>query len=115
MPMQSQKFKNKITGEIATQIPIMEIGDWEEVRDETIKANKKLPDRVQLYGQMWMRNNGDIIYVNSAGVEAEPIRFNLQKSVPKQFQKIVDTHGTKEGKKVREQTFYGVAKIFDSN
>lgn len=32
--IESKKFKNKKTGEIATQIPLMEIGDWEEYEDE---------------------------------------------------------------------------------
>jgi hypothetical protein len=29
--IQSQKFRNKKTGEIATQIPLLEICDWEKV------------------------------------------------------------------------------------
>ena len=110
--IESKKFKNKYTGEIATQIPMMSMNDWEEVRDEKVKVNKKLPEKVQLYGDMFMRNNGDIIYISNKGrgYETEPFRFNLQESSPRQFQKIVDTYGTKEGKKVREQTFYGIAK-----
>lgn len=33
MIIESKKFRNKKTGEIRTQIPIMEIRDWEEVED----------------------------------------------------------------------------------
>lgn len=109
--IESTKFRNKITGEIATQIPIMEMNDWEKVGEE--KPDKKLPPRVQLYNEMWMRNNGDIIYVDKNGFEAEPFSFNLKKSAPKQFKKIVDSFGTKDGKKVREQTFMGIASLME--
>lgn len=109
--IESTKFRNKKTGEIATQIPLFEMNDWEELKEE-IKPEKKLPSKVQLYNQMWMRNNGEIIYVTSSG-DYTPFKFNLKVSAPKQFQKIVDTYGTKEGKKVREQTFYGIAKLME--
>ena len=110
MVITSKQFRHIKTGKIATQIPLMEINEWEEVRSKDIKSNKKLPKRVQLYDQMWMRNNGDIIYYTGT-YETEPFRLNLQESAPKQYQRIIDTYGTSEGKKVRKQTFYGVAKM----
>lgn len=30
----SQKFKHKVTGEIRTQIPLMQINEWEKVEDQ---------------------------------------------------------------------------------
>jgi hypothetical protein len=34
-------YRNKITGEEATQIPIMEMGDWEEVKTAQVSMNEK--------------------------------------------------------------------------
>lgn len=115
MEIVTKKFKNKKTGEVSSEIPLFEINDWEEIREEkNIKPNKKLPNKVKLYGEMWMRNNGDIIYVHN-GVEGEPVRFNLQEHLPNHFNKIVETYGTNKGKIVRENVFYKVATIFERN
>lgn len=32
--IKSRKFRNKLTGEIVTQIPMLEIRDYEEIEDE---------------------------------------------------------------------------------
>lgn len=109
MSITSRKFRHKVTGEIVTQVPLMQLNQYEEVRDDNVVENKKLPNRIQLMNQMWMKNNGDIVYVTSAG-EYQPIRLNLQTSAPKMFSEIVRTHGTSEGKAIRERAFYAIAK-----
>jgi hypothetical protein len=109
--IESTKFRNKITGEVRTQIPLFEMNEWEEV-GAVKKESKKLPSKVQLYGQMWMKNNGDIVYVNS-GVETRPFKLNLQKQAPKMYKKIVESYDTKEGKEVRERAFYAIARTLE--
>jgi len=44
--MESKKFKNKITGEIVTQVPISHISDYEEVKD----PNKLVVRAVHIIG-----------------------------------------------------------------
>lgn len=37
--MQSKQFKNKTTGEIVTQVPIMDIANYEEVDEDKTENN----------------------------------------------------------------------------
>jgi len=113
--MQSKKFRHKVTGEIATQIPLMEMNEWEEVRDPRIVDNKKVKKPIQLSGQMFMQSNGDIVYINSAGVVVKPFELNLKISAPKMYKAIIDTHGTKKGVEVRKRAFYAIAKTLEKN
>ena len=37
--MQSKKFRNKTTGEIVTQVPLMDIANYEEVEEDKTDTN----------------------------------------------------------------------------
>ena len=112
------KFRNKHTGEIAEQIPIFEMDDWEEVRgpdNKVMPKSKKLKGPVKLYGQMHMKPNGDIVYISGGGYESRPFDLNLQESAPKAYKSIIDTYGKSNGAETREKVYLAIAKTLDKN
>ena len=63
--MQSQKFRNKTTGEIVTQVPIMDIANYEEV--EQCNTCPTMIDRLETF------TGGICVKCHAKKVEGEPI------------------------------------------